>query len=484
MKNEKYTFINEVKSGPTPRDLLISTLVALFERNKQKPGTFTDKINKVIVELFKGGEVVSSTETLVPESELPVVNELNEVLSRAKREGFYPDSSAINPFNRTAEHPNLPESFSKSRWVFFGDIHQPGADPSEAAVLRNKFYRWLQEHHPRQLAANIANKENSKLPESEQLSDESWNFEGEGVARKLGFNVLKEAVRRDVVENFKKDKADVAVVMVNIGDNGHTESSAGDLALTLLEQEQFRVVTSDEIGQHVPLVSQTGNHDTDTQNHGLEQDFFIRESLGSQIFAQEIGNTTVVLSIDTNFYSSFWRKDVLKRIRFLRRQQKRLEKSKKSGSNQVEVSRLESWCQKQEETLDLIEKDYVRQKQVIEFAKNSGKNIVLTGHDGEYFEEAVGPLSETKIIVTASGHTHDFGKSEDILNIDGKPIQQVVVGTKLEDVDSVEHSPVQMMRGWSIQVEANESREDTVTIDPIEPSDSDIDKALFLADGI
>lgn len=467
---KNFSFLTENNKKTTLRDRGIFLLTGLLEKNKPEVGSFRDKVNRIIREKLvqlpeSATQTYPSFEEEVAEENLPIVEELLEKADQAIKEGMYPGGKEINPFNI--------EEMKYCELNFFGDIHQPGSEPSEAVRELNKIYKILNRVNPKQLRSGIKNAilrfRQRNTAEDKQLEESGdWIHEGAGIAQAEGYEAIKRTLERRISQNRREHKA---VVMVNIGDFGHNESKAGDNAYTLVNFEDFRQELSERIQKEVKVVQSMGNHDSDTINHGLDQDLFMRESLGSQIFAQEVGNHTMVVSVDTNFTSQFWRKYVLVEIDRLRERNHQLHKLKQSGQeNTTEAQYLEKWCKRQIQALNKLEQDYQRQKRVVEYAQKSGKDLILIGHDADAFEQIFGDLKNTNVIKTVAGHTHGYKRKLGKLNTKGEQIDSLVVGAALEKRNGMD---VAVYRGWTLTVTPRNDGPDSVFVDSIEPENKD-----------
>ncbi len=139
-----------------------------------------------------------------------------------------------------------------------------------------------------------------------------------------------------------------------------------------------------------------------------------------------------------------------------------------------EIIDLEKEYLLEKKALTDIRAEMLVQKKIIKEALESGKKMVIVGHEKKYLEQAMGgDFTKINVIATASGHGHiqQHNKEE---NIHGNNIDHLVVGTnkKTEEGNSV-------LSGYSLRVSELNDGEIKVGVDEIIPTEADYKEALY-----
>ena len=87
-----------------------------------------------------------------------------------------------------------------------------------------------------------------------------------------------------------------------------------------------------------------------------------------------------------------------------------------------------------------VENEIDLQKTLVSETLDSGKNIILIGHEEELMGQII-PLEDSKITHIISGHKHTAANElTGLTNVEGKPIQRVVVGASIGGVFGLERA--------------------------------------------
>ncbi|NCN45211.1 MAG: hypothetical protein COU63_04495 [Candidatus Pacebacteria bacterium CG10_big_fil_rev_8_21_14_0_10_36_11] len=406
----------------TLADRVITWMVDHWQKNKPDIKAFVGRKNEITTD--------NGDDLIVAEENLPVIAEATELMKARQAEG-----KLINK-----ETNPLGENVKDLTMMIFGDPHIPGSELEDSPYELNQPYRLI-----KKIRAIFLGFKPTKDVDRDGATETFNAFQ----ALKQSFvNHLQTSSREGSFTNDSK------ILITNVGDSGNTEHKMGDNAFAALQLEGMRADLADAAERRETVMMHAqGNHDSDLNNHGLEHDWFHRELYGSQVFLQEIGDDVVVLSINTNFYSTFWHQH--------------LERRKQGGLNERE-----------EKALALIRQEMEKQKLLIEKAKQSGKRIVLVGHERGYLEQAMGGnLAETSVVAVVSGHTH---KHENIAdkkkqNLNHEVIKYLNVGAnKKAKVDGVSKS---VLSGFSLRIRDDENGLQ-IKIDEIIPTEVDYQTAL------
>jgi hypothetical protein len=140
-----------------------------------------------------------------------------------------------------------------------------------------------------------------------------------------------------------------------------------------------------------------------------------------------------------------------------------------------ERERLEEINQRELSALELIRNEMETQQKLVKEAQDSGKRIVLIGHEKGYLEQAMGGnFKDTKVVSVVSGHNHQQNKSEG-KNSSGETIHYLNVGAD-QKVDSIDGSkPV--LSGFALRIKDDE-RGLVMDIQEIIPDESDYQEAI------
>jgi hypothetical protein len=409
---------------PSLSDKAIEFQVKHWQKNRQEPEQFSDRENLVVDENTK--------ETITKEKDLPIIGEAIESTQEARNKGLL-SGKEKNPFG---------EKLDQIVIYLFGDVHQSGSNPEKSVYYTNpnpykliEGILWQPKRHFIKevvLTAFLGQDYKKGANESRLLNKmkkiaekpgkirervgriaqrletaveehEDWLLEKKPTmntdALRGTLNEITTRLRRDITEETEASrKSEATHVLLDIGDRGDTESNKGDIAFTAMEymQNLFKMadVTKHKFKTMMALVS--GNHDADINNHGEDSEKFQRELFGSQIFLQYVGDYAL-LSLNTNFYSSFWRYQV----------------SQNPGGEMSQI----------------FEEEEKRQAALIQEAANSGKKIAIFAHEEALVLQNL-PLDQMNVTHILAGHTHKAAQ-EDLkqVNQTGENIKLVRVGT-------------------------------------------------------
>lgn len=446
------------------KDDLVLWVYDRIEGIKPPKKSFYSRENR-FAETSENGEQVEET---IAESDLPVIQEALTKLQASRESG-----RLLNK-----EHNPMGDNLRELNLKVFGDIHIRGSELDETVPVMNSKAR-IQRILERLEKIPGTDGLKKRLHEMNQKMDE----DGAEIASSIfeGFLAFKNTLSRNIKETQPKEKnPESATLLVNVGDNGFNEAKTADLALTALTLEEMR----EELEGEEPLYAMhsSGNHDSDLNNYALEHDVFHHELFGNQIFSQEVGTDVVVLSLDTNLYSSFWRTHLERRKKLLADQLQQLSEARKNG-DEPELQALEQeWKEygsRQYEALQVIRRKMAVQKQIIEEATNSGRQIVLIGHQEEHLIQAVGgDLAETKVIALVAGHVHIHKNKVIAKNKDGQDVRLLRVGASSFGLKKDEYP----LTGFDIKISSNEGKTALEAKD-LYPEKQDFDLAMAHTEG-
>lgn len=469
---------------------------------KIKPGNFRDRKNIVV---NQNGE--KSQLRVVEEKDLEVVHEVVTLYETSRETG-----KIVNK-----EKNPLGEQLNDLMIIFFGDTHLPGGNLEEEVYEKNEPYIFLKkvraillglkkelqqqisvvEQEPREFLALKKALKNLKdrlltsyqiLTSGDEKKIVQWQVniateienlraeirEDDGVTVYNAFNALKNAFIRTIkttTDSFDP-KNSPKVLMAHLGDNISNEQKMGDVAFSAAQLEAERNEIEQRSGLATILTKTQGNHDTDLINYGLEHDAFDRLLFGSQVFYQEVGEDLVVLSLNTNFYSTFWHQHLERRKLAL---QHRIEQVASMVGDSEEKVRLQAINDRELVSLAAIRVEMLCQLNLVAEAQNSGKRIILIGHERGYLEQAFGgKLKDTNVVAVISGHDHkhsqtlkknNYGKTVHYLNVGANKLVKTEDGNK------------SVLSGFSIRV--RDTKKEGLEINEVVPTAVDYQSAVY-----
>ncbi|MCC6711117.1 MAG: hypothetical protein IT416_02070 [Candidatus Pacebacteria bacterium] len=402
---------------------------------KIKPGNFRDRKNIVVDETGTGPQPRE-----VEEQNLEVVADVVSLYENSRETG-----KIVNK-----EKNPLGENLRDLMMVFIGDTHLPGGNLEEEVYEKNEPYIFLKkvravllgikrevkreievarEVQPSEFLAiktaiknlkdrlvvsykTLVSGDNQAINQLKiKLAGEidilrAEIREADGIDAYNSFNALKNAIVRTV--KTATDSSDPAnspqLLLAHVGDNISNEQKMGDVAFSAAQLEAERNELEQETGLKTVLTKAQGNHDTDLINYGLEHDAFDRLLFGSQVFSQEIGDDLVVLSLNTNFYSTFWHQHLERRKVAL---QRRLDQVAGLVGESEDKAKLQAINERELASLAEIRAEMLKQVQIVEAAKKSGKRIILIGHEQGYLLQTLGQkIKKSTVVGVVSGHDH------------------------------------------------------------------------------
>lgn len=420
---------------PTLPDRAITWMCDAWQ--KIKPGEFSTRENIVIDE--SSGE---PQERVVEERDLEVVGEVLSLYENAKEKGDL-ISKEKNP---------LGDDVKEVVMLLFSDTHLPGGNLEEEVYEKNNPYVFLKK--ARALFLGLVNKRlRGEEGEKRSMDDLREDVRQEdGIDSFNAFLALRNAFTRNLLKDRGESEPDSKILVTHVGDNVGNEQKMGDVAYSAAHLEEMREEMGKVSQRDAVLTKAQGNHDTDLINYGLEHDAFDREIFGSQVFLQEVGDHMVILSINTNFYSTFWHEH--------------LERRKSQGLDKREQAALEA-----------IRKEMETQKQLVEEALASGKQIILVGHEKGYLEQAVGGFEDSNVVAVVSGHT-EMHSYEEKTNKKGRKVHYLNTGAD-KKVDT-EQGKKHVLSGFALKVEdRGENEEAIISVEEIVPNETDYQQAVF-----
>lgn len=375
-------------------------------------------------------------EDFLKTKDLPVVGEALEAVDHARKVGGLV-MDGENPIGKARARARVEGEVAKEGieeerverlFLFvYGDVHQPGSEPEKEATVRSPFYSKLLRfgRDQRERAAK----------------DESWALEVR--PRRLAEGWL--SIRLTILANLKlvgdflkgseSAKGGAAVAILDVGDRCGTGSDIADVAFSTVEDATFRCEVeyaargaTGNTELTVQQIKAKGNHDVDLRNHPFSGEW--QEQLyGSQTSLQEVGDTHLVLTIDTNLYDPFWQEYAVK-----------LE-----GDPRFK------------EYLEYMRELRQQQDDLIKKAADTGKKIILVGHDEGLMRKAI-DLKKTRVTHIISGHAHEASRKEfRQRNIEGKRIQRIRVGGTYRGVPGREDIRVPV--GYAVEIHPGASEE-------------------------
>lgn len=413
---------------PSFSDKVIQYQVDHWQKDRQDPSQFTQRESLVHED---------GVDTVTREKDLPIIAESVEITGAAREKGLLP-SKEHNPFG---------EGLDQLVIYLFGDVHQSGSNPEQSVYYTNpnpykliEGILWQPKRHflkEVMLTAFLGKdykkgaKESKILKKMKKIGEkpgkirqrvgklaqrietaaeehEDWLLEKKPTMNtdtiRATFHEINSRLRAD--SNSDSRKSEATHVLLDIGDRGDTESNMGDIAFTAIEYMQ-NIATMASATKHkfkTMMGFVSGNHDADINNHGIEEEKFQRELFGSQIFIQYVGDYAL-LSLNTNFYSSFWRYQV----------------SEHAGSKMKQ----------------LFDEEEKRQAALIQEAIDSGKKIAIFAHEEALVMNNL-QLDKMNVTHLLAGHTHK-AVQEDLkqVNSSGENIKLVRVGTAEASDDGI-----------------------------------------------
>ena len=313
-----------------------------------------------------------------------------------------------------------------------GDTHIPSDDPRREALNRSPLYKTMQDIGVQSLKQRGRNR--SYTADNKDQSNDSWALQEKPRYLVDGFNVLKEHLKAEVKrvvqgQSSDNDQPKSALAIIDLGDRTGTDALMGDVAFTALEFMQLRQEAENQARYfggnkdiHVPIALLQGNHDDDPNNHPLKG-VFERQLYGSQIFAQEVGEDTILLSINAEPFDPLY---------------------------QQEISKLKD-NPDFEEYFRLVETEMRQQQELISWALEQNKDIVLLTHDENLAKKLI-DFSNSRITHIVCGHTHKA--TEQTLsekNVAGNSIRLIRVGSSLGGIPGFETMPGPI--GFTIEID-------------------------------
>jgi hypothetical protein len=457
----------------------ISWMVDHWQKNKPSEGFFSKGITEQTENL--GGD---DEETIfLKEEDLPIVEEIIEKSKKNREEG-----KLINK----AENP-LGDNVTDLTLMLYGDAHIPGSDMKESIYELNNPYKFFKKI--RELFLGLVKPEYQYLTPEEVAKEVR---DADAIATFNAFMAIRKSFQRYArrrvdleeagfpkKENSEKEDSEKElfftdkskIIIANIGDIGDTEQKMGDLAYAVGQLDDMYQEIADISGVDTTMMYSSGNHDDDQNNHGLEQAAFHRKLLGSQVYSQDIGKNTVLLSLNTNFYDTFWHQHLERRKIALHDKIIRAGKRASGQGRTQEIIDLEKEYLLEKKALADIRAEMLVQKKIINEALESGKKMVVVGHEYKYLKQAMGgDFTKINVIATASGHGHiqQHNKEE---NTHGDNIDHLVVGTNKKVKDGNKKKSV--LSGFALRVRESEDGEVKVGVDEIIPTEADYQEALY-----
>lgn len=320
--------------------------------------------------------------------------------------------------------------------IFGSDFHNPGGKPDTASDMHTRLAildklgktsqkwpkdLWRKELRPtwhiigyRAFLEGVIKKVQSKKISGPLLFEDGGDrVSTENTKSDTAFWALELSIFRKILEKYVDDSGDISNLQrlqnnlaqrVNLLKAKKAAEGLGEDKPVELSEEEIESLNRNQAGNRVYASAVMGNYEGNDPDKALYAEEFERQLFGSQIFLQEVGMDRVVLQLNSNFYDRYWY-DYYAKL-----------KGKPENKKAV----------------DILEREYALQENLIKKAKESGKKIVLICHDEDSVRTRL-KYNKMNITHVIAGHKHKPEDKELVTkNVYGESIRSLTTGTALQ----------------------------------------------------